>query len=143
MTIKCINEEMTELINKQERWFSFFLFYVIFSFHSFTFFYTRPSLCKSVWKDSKHFFFWNWKRMIHFFSPKTWQCGNFLRKMEFPFVLCGVQFASGIILCTCLKSCGLEIHTMDLYESTVLEGSFSLATSKSFTLSDLWWVFIV
>ena len=63
---------------------------------------------------------------------------NFLRKMEFPFVLCGVQFASGITVGTCLKSSAWRYTlTSDLYESTSLEGTFSLTSSKSFTLNDL------
>lgn len=133
---------MIELTNKQERCFSFFLFYLIFSFHSFIYILLYTSLCKSLWKDSKDFFL-KLEENDSLFFPKTWEYENFLRKMEFPFVLCGVQFASGLIPRTCLKSCDLGIHTKALYESTVLEGSFSLTTSKSFTLSDLWWLFIV
>lgn len=60
---------------------------------------------------------------------------NFLRKMEFPFVLCGVQFASGIIVGTCLKSSAWGYTlTSDLYESTSLEGRFSLLLAPSLLL---------
>lgn len=70
MTIKCINEEMTELTNKQERCFSFFLFYVIFLFHSFIFFYTLPSFVNQSEKPQSIFFL-KLEENDSLFSPKT------------------------------------------------------------------------
>lgn len=140
-----INKWRNDWINQQTGkvflFFPFLPYFFISFFYLYSFIHFPPFVNHS--EKTQRIFFWNWKRMIHFFFPKTWEYENFLKKMEFPFVLCGVQFASGLIPRTCLKSCDLGIPTKALYESTVLEGSFSLTTSKSFTLSDLWWLFIV
>lgn len=69
---------------------------------------------------------------------------NFLRKVNFPITVCGVEFASGVITGICLNP-GVQGYALpsDLYESTSLEGSFPPASFKYFTLCDLGQIFIV